>query len=77
METLPGLPHGGLTLARKAGQEIVIEVAGRIVAVVQVIDTPAPRKARLRIRAPADVTVDRAEVYARRLATAASGGPAT
>jgi sRNA-binding carbon storage regulator CsrA len=69
-EALPRLPEGGLILSRNLGQEIIIEVAGRIVAVVQLVDTPAPRKARLRVRAPADVTVDRAEVHARRQAAA-------
>lgn len=75
MDSLPGLPDGGLILARHVGEEIVIVVDGRIVAAVQVVDTPAPRKARLRVRAPADVTVDRREVYARRQVAAASGGP--
>ena len=59
-----GLPPGGLVLSRGESEEIVIEVGGRVVAVVQVAALQADR-AKLRLRAPADVVIARAEVYRR------------
>lgn len=65
MKNLLDAPSGGLVVTRHTGEELVIEHAGRIVAVVQVTSLRHDR-AQLRIRAPADVLVDRAEVYHRR-----------
>jgi carbon storage regulator len=56
--------HGGTTmlvLTRRPGEEIVID-GGIRVTVVAI----GPRKVRLGITAPADVTVDRMEIHERR-----------
>ncbi|HVA50163.1 MAG TPA: carbon storage regulator [Pirellulales bacterium] len=60
----PGLPNGGLVVSRRQSEEVVIEVEGRVVAVVQVVEI-LPDRTRLRIRAPADVVIARAEVHGR------------
>ncbi len=73
MSDLHGLPMGGLILTRRAGQEVVIEIDGRIVALVELHDIPGRDRARIRVRAPSDVLVDRAEVYDRRRQAAAGG----
>lgn len=72
MVSLSESPGGGLLVTRSIGEEVVIEQGGRIVAVVQVKCLRRGR-AQLRIRAGADVLVDRAEVYQRRR-TSAGGG---
>jgi carbon storage regulator len=56
-----------LVLSRKVGEQIVI--AGDVLINVVAIQG---NKVRLSIQAPADVTIDRSEVHARRLALAES-----
>lgn len=73
MVPLSDAPRRGLVVTRSIGQEVVIEQAGQIVAVVQLSSVGGGR-AGLRIRARPDVLVDRAEVYHRRRKEPA-GGP--
>lgn len=65
------VPATGLVISLKRHEGIVLHRAGDVIAVIELTHARRER-GRLRVRAPTDVTIDRSDVYRRRLAAAAA-----
>ena len=59
------MKNGYLVLQRKLGEQVILTLPGGEEVVIEVMDT-ARERARLAVRAPLSVRVDRAEVLAAR-----------
>lgn len=72
MSVSPSTRTGGLVITRRIDEELVLHVGDQVIATIQLasIDTHR-RRAQLRVTAPPEIGIDRAEVYDRRHVAAA------